>query len=141
MPFGVTGGPSSFQQLMDKVLHGLPFVTSYIDDVLVHSKDIEHHKAHLHSKCLHASGAGLTLRETKCQIGMKEVPYLGLVFPAAGKVSDANKIAAIRDWPTPKDVRQFIQLASYYRRYVKGLADIATSLHQLAEKTPDFVRQ
>ena len=47
MPFGVTGGPSSLQQLMDKVLHGLPFVTSYIDDVLIPSNDIEHHKAHL----------------------------------------------------------------------------------------------
>ena len=50
---------------------------------------------------------------------------------AAGMVPDANKIAAVRDWPTPKDVsevRQFIGLASYYRRYVKGFADIATPI-------------
>ena len=142
MPFGVTGGPSSFQRLMDKVLHGLPFVTSYIDDILVHSKDIQHHKEHLEQVFARLSGAGLTLRGAKCQIGMKEVPYLGHVFSAAGMVPDANKIAAVRDWPTPKDVsevRQFIGLASYYRRYVKGFADIATPLHQLTEKTSQFL--
>jgi hypothetical protein len=73
---------------------------------------------------------------------MKEVPYLGHVFSAAGMVPDANKIAAVRDWPTPKDVsevRQFIGLASYYCRYVKGFADIATPLHQLTEKTSQFL--
>ena len=64
MPFGVTVRPSSFQRLMDKVLHGLPFATSYIDDVLVHSSSIEFHKSHLQQVFDRLAKAGLAL--TKC---------------------------------------------------------------------------
>lgn len=70
-------------------MHGLPFVTSYIDDVLVHSKDIEHHKEHLQQVFARLSGAGLTLRGAKCKIAMKEVSYLGNVFSVVGMAPDA----------------------------------------------------
>ena len=66
MPFGVTGGPSSFQRLMDKVLHGLPFATSYFDDVLVHSPNMKCHLQHLQQVFERLANAGLTLRRSKC---------------------------------------------------------------------------
>eukprot|EP00731_Ephydatia_muelleri_P027497 Em0019g370a len=77
MPFGVTGGPSSFQRLMDKVLHGLPFATSYIDDVLVHSPNMKCHLQHLQQVFERLANAGLTLRGSKCQLGLDKVHYLG----------------------------------------------------------------
>ena len=75
MPFGLTGAPSSFQRLMDSIFHGLPFVTTYIDDVLIHSSSDNQHKEHLKTVFQRLSNAGLTLRGTKCQIGMSGVHY------------------------------------------------------------------
>ena len=71
MPFGLTGAPSSFQRAIDKIFRGLPFVTTYIDDVLIHSPDEEVHMQHLYQvfQCLRE--AGLTLRGHKCHIGLQ----------------------------------------------------------------------
>ena len=82
MPFGVTGGPSS----MDKVLLGLPFATSYIDDVLVHSPNMKCHLQHLQQVFERLANAGLTLRGSKCQLGLDKVHYLqlGHVFSESG---------------------------------------------------------
>ena len=77
MPFGV---PSSFQRLMDKVLHGLPFATSYIDDVLVHSPNMKCHLQHLQQVFERLANAGLTLRGSKCQLGLHKVHYLGDMY-------------------------------------------------------------
>ncbi len=84
MPFGLAGAPGSFQRLMDKIFRGLPFGTTYIDDVLVHSVDEETHKNHLRQVFQRLQEAGLTLRGRKCHIGMTEVSYLGHVFSSAG---------------------------------------------------------
>ena len=141
MPFGVTGGPSSFQRLTNKVLHGLSFVTSYIDDVLVHSSSMELHQSHLQQVFNCLAKAGLTLRGSKCNLGLDKVQHLDHVFSKDGMAPDTNKIAVVQKWPTPTDVtevRQFLGLASYYRRYVKNFADIAASLHHLTQKAVDF---
>ena len=71
MPFGLTGAPSAFQRLMDKVFQGLPFVTTYLDDVLVHSSTVRDHQDHLRQAFQRLANAGLTLRGTKCHIGME----------------------------------------------------------------------
>ena len=137
MPFGLTGAPSSFQRLMDSVFHGLPFVTTYIDDVLIHSSSEKQHKEHLKTVFQRLTDAGLTLRGTKCQIGMSQVYYLGHIFTGQGMQPDPKKVSSVQDWPTPTDVttlRQFIGLASYYRRYIKKFAEIANPLHNLTQK-------
>ena len=130
MPFGLCGAPSTFQRLMNTVMRGLPFVTTYIDDVLIHSPNEEAHKQHL------------TLRGSKCQIGVTQVSYLGHVFSAAGMASDNSKVQAVRNWPRPNDVtavNQFLGLASYYRRYILNFADIARPLHMLTQKDNMYV--
>ena len=128
---------------MDKSLHGLLFATSYIDDVLVHSPNMKCHLQHLQQVFERLANAGLTLRGSKCQLGLDKVHYLGHVFSESGMSPDKEKIAAIKDWPIPKTVteirQQFIGLASYYRRYIQQFADIATPLHHLTEKSATFV--
>eukprot|EP00731_Ephydatia_muelleri_P002618 Em0001g2618a len=141
MPFGLTGAPRSFQRLMDKVLRGLNFVTTYLDDVLVHSKSKDEHIKHLNVVFSRLKNAGLTLRGSKCHIGHDKVYYLGHVFSEQGMRPDEGKVRVVKEWPTPKnpsEVRQFLGLASYYRRYIQSFATIAASLHELTQKDVSF---
>ena len=142
MPFGLTGAPSSFQCLMDKVLRGLSFATTYVDDILIHSENNNAHKQHLRAVFQRLQDAGLTLKGKKCHIGLSEVSYLGHVFSGTGMAPDPMKTQAVKDWPTPTDateVRQFIGLASYYRRYIRDFADIAVPLYALTQKGASFI--
>ena len=141
MPFGLSGAPSSFQRLMNIIMRGLPFVSTYIDDVLIHSDSEEVHKGHLQEAFRRLRKTGLTLRGVKCQIGVSQVSYLGHVFSGKGMSPDDSKIRAVTEWPKPVDagdVRQFLGLASYYRRYIKGFADLAAPLHQLTHNDAEF---
>ena len=141
MPFGLTGAPSSFQQLMDKVLRGLPFVTIYLDDILIHSATTSDHISHLRSVFTRLSDAGLTLKGRKCHLGLKSVTYLGHTFSTAGMSPDPKKVESIRCWPTPTtptEVRQFLGLASYYRRYIPHFSTIAAPLNTLTQKNVPF---
>eukprot|EP00731_Ephydatia_muelleri_P005310 Em0002g1486a len=141
MPFGLSGAPSSFQRLMNIIMRGLPFVSTYIDDVLIHSESEELHKVHLREAFKRLRQAGLTLRGVKCQIGMSQVTYLGHVFSGNGMTPDGSKIRAVTEWPKPVDagdIRQFLGLASYYRRYINRFADLAAPLHQLTHNNAEF---
>lgn len=140
MPFGLTGAPGSFQRLMDHILRGLPFVSKYIDDILIHSPTMEAHLHHLRQVLEKLREAGLTLG-CKYKIGLPRVYYLGHVFTKSGMTPDHNKIKAVKDWPQPKDaseVRQFLGLASYYRRYIEKFSDVAVPLSGLTQKGAAF---
>ena len=120
-------------------MRGLPFVSMYIDDVLIHLESEELHKAHLQEAFKRLRR--LTLRGVKCQIGMSQVTYPGHVFLGKGMSPDGSKIRAVTEWPKPVDagdVRQFLGLASYYRRYINHFADLAAPLHQLTHNNVEF---
>ena len=80
MPFGLTGTLSSFQRLMNKIFCNLPFVTTYKDDILVHSENEEQHKCHLQQVFQKLEESGLTFQGKKCHFGMTQFSYLGHLF-------------------------------------------------------------
>ena len=141
-PFGLTGAPASFQTLMNNICGDLPFVTTYLDDLLIHSKTTQEHKEHLEILFDRISTADLTLCGSKCCIRSSQVAYLGHTFTADSMSSEPQKVSVICDWSVPTDttaLKSFLGLASYYRHYIHNFADLAAPLHQLINKGTPFV--
>ena len=103
MPFGLSRAHASFQRLMDKICHELPFVTTYLDDVLIHSHTVEEHKEHLQLLFGCLSTSGLTL----CGSKLSQVKNLGHMFSAKDMEPDPQKIAAVVNGLYPKMVKIF----------------------------------
>ena len=138
MPFGLCGAPSTFERCMEQVLRGLQWRTLlvYLDDVILFSSHVEEHISRLDEVFQRLSEAGLKLKGTKCELFQEEVSFLGHVVTSSGVKPDPKKVSSIRDWSVPRsvrDVRSFVGLCSYYRRFIKGFATIASPLHRLTE--------
>ena len=143
LPFGLVNSPATFARLMDQVLNGLHWETClvYLDDILVFSKTFDTHLERLQWVLDRMRDANLKLAPKKCHFFQSEVPFLGHIVNREGISTDPAKTEAIKTWPEPKnvkEVRSFLGLCSYYRRFVKGFADIAKPLHQLTEKDRIF---
>ena len=144
LPFGVCNGPGTFQRLMNAVLAGLTWKSClvYLDDIIVFSKTFSDHIQRLREVLTRIRGAGLQLSSEKCQWFQREVTYLGHVVSTHGVATDPAKVERVSNWPTPtsvKELRSFLGLATYYRRFVKGFADVAKPLHHLTGKQVPFV--
>ena len=143
MPFGMCNAPATFERLMDQVLRGLHWETLlvYLDDVIVFAKTIDEEMERLQQVFQRLRQAGLKLKPKKCNLFKTSVAYLGHIVSSEGVSTDKEKTEAIRTWPRPNSVREvrgFLGLASYYRRFVEGFANIARPLHQLTEKGRQF---
>ena len=143
VPFGLCNAPATFSRLMDRVLAGLHWETClfYLDDIIVFSSTWEEHLARLRQVFERLRRANLKLGADKCTFVAKEVNYLGHRVTEEGLLPDSLLLAAIREIPPPKtatEVRSFLGLAGYYRRYVKGFAAIAAPLHALTRKDAVF---
>ena len=144
MPFGMCNAPATFQRLMQVVLAGIEwkFCFVYLDDILVCSETFEEHLEHLQEVFERLRKACLTLKPKKCFFAQALVKYLGHVISRDGVSPDPDKTQKVREFPVPTDVsrvRQFLGLASYYRRFVSGFAAIAGPLHSLLKKDAEFV--
>ena len=143
VPFGLCNAPATFSRLMDRVLAGLHWETClfYLDDIIVFSSTWEEHLARLCEVFERLRHAKLKLGASKCTFAAKEVSYLGHRVTEEGLLPDPSLLASIRDilpLTTAKEVRSFLGLAGYYRRYVKGFAAIAAPLHALTRKDALF---
>ena len=136
MPFGLCNAPASFQRLMNKVFADNigTFIAVYLDDILVFSRNIEEHWQHLRWALEKLREAKLYGRLHKCEFLKDQVDYLGFEVSPGGIKASPAKIRAVIEWPRPKsvhDVRSFLGLASYYRRFVRGFSEMARPLTEL----------
>ena len=145
LPFGLTNAPATFQRMMNAVLapwlHNCCVV--YLDDVLIFSTTFEEHLQHLQkiwrSKIFRSNSLHVNL--SKCHFGQREVEYLGHIVCPGGVAVDPKKVEAVNNWPTPttiKEIRGFLGLTGYYRRFIHHYADLALPLTELLKKDQVF---
>jgi len=143
MPFGLCNAGATFQRLLDIVMSGLNMNVClvYLDDIICYSETLEEHLERLTTILQRLRSSGLKLKPEKCSLFQKSVSFLGHMISDKGIGTDPKKIAAVSEWPTPlsvKDVRSFVGMASYYRRFVKDFAKIASPLIEIARKNQKF---
>ena len=143
MPFGLRNAPATFQRLMDQVLTGIQGTDAfiYLDDIVIYGSSLEEHELKLERLMKRLREAQLKLQPDKCEFLRPEVVYLGHVISKEGVRPDNKKLVAVREFPRPqniKNVRQFLGLAGYYRRFIKGFSDIAKLLTILTKKDTPF---
>nr|AAV43999.1 putative polyprotein [Oryza sativa Japonica Group] len=144
MSFGLTNAPAFFMNLMNKVFMEYldKFVVVFIDDILVYSQSEEDHQHHLRLVLGKLREHQLYAKLSKCEFWLSEVKFLGHVISAKGVAVDPETVTAVTDWRQPKTVtqiRSFLGLAGYYRRFIENFSKIARPMTQLLKKEEKFV--
>ena len=135
-PFGLSQAPAYFQRLVHEVLKGITFAFGYLDDILIFSPDNKTHLEHLEVVFQRLREADLKLKASKCNFFKKHIQYLGHLVSGEGIEPLPEKLEAVRKMPpptTPKEIRQFLGLVGYYRKFVPKFADIARPLTNLTK--------
>jgi len=139
MPFGLTNAPAAFMDLMNRVFREYldKFVIVFIDDILIYSRDPQEHAEHLRIALHTLKKHQLYAKFSKCEFWLDKVHFLGHVVSKEGITVDPTKVEAVEKWPVPKsvtEIRCFLGLAGYYRRFVEGFSRLAAPLTALTRK-------
>ena len=140
LPMGLCNAPGTFMQLMNDTFRDLldRSVLVFLDDILIFSNTLEEHIVHVRQVLERLRSAQLYAKMSKCEFFRSEVEFLGHHIGANGLSVMQDKVASVRDWPVLKnvhDVRSFLGLSGFYRRFVKGYSDIARPLTELTKTT------
>lgn len=140
MPMGLSTAPATFQKLMHTLFHEENWSQCliYLDDILVFSRNLDEHLRRLEVIFTKIREAGLKLAPEKCHFLKSEVAYLGHVISKDGTHTDPKKIDKILNWPKPateEDMRSFLGLCGYYRRFIKNYAHLVNPLEKLCNAT------
>ncbi|GJU02588.1 reverse transcriptase domain-containing protein [Tanacetum coccineum] len=143
MPFGLTNAPAVFMDLMNRVCKPYldKFVIVFIDDILIYSKSKQEHEEHLKIILELLKKEELYAKFSKCEFWIPKVQFLGHVIDNKGIHVDPAKIESVKDWASPKtptEIRQFLGLAGYYRRFIEGFSKIAKPMTKLTQKKVKF---
>jgi len=143
MSFGLTNAPAAFMDLMNNVCRPYldVFVIVFIDDILVYSRSEAENAGHLRIVLQTLQDHKLYAKLSKCEFWLNSVAFLGHVISDEGISVDTQKIDAVKNWPkptTPSEVRSFLGLAGYYRRFVEGFSSISSPLTKLTQKATKF---
>ncbi|GKE59702.1 putative reverse transcriptase domain-containing protein [Tanacetum coccineum] len=143
MPFGLTNAPTVFMDLMNRVCKPYldKFVIVFIDDILIYSRNEKEHEEHLKTILELLKKEELYAKFSKCEFWINKVKFLGHVIDSSGIHMDPAKIEAVKNWAsptTPSEIRQFLGLAEYYRRFIKGFSKIAKPITELTQKNQKF---
>jgi len=144
MPMGMCNSPATFQRLMDSVFMGMKWTMMlvYLDDVVVYGSTFEEMLRRLELVFQKLKEANLTVKASKCRFGERSLKYLGHVISSEGISVDSDKISSVVKFKIPsnvKEVRGFLGLCGYYRRFVRGFASFAAPLNKLLRKEEPFV--
>ena len=142
MPFGLTNAPATFNRLMERIFQKHRAYTGvFFDDIIIHSNSLEEHKEHLRAVFEELRANSLFVNEKKSEFFMHKIKYLGHIISKDGIRMDPEKLRVINEWPIPKnlhEVRSFLGMCSYYRRFIEKFSILAGPLHDLTKKKVQF---
>ena len=141
VPLGLAQAPAYFQKLINDILKGCNFAMGYLDDIIIYSRSKKEHLEHLEEIFTRLKAAGLKLKLEKCCFFKKHIQYLGHLISADGIQPLPEKLKSIAKMPAPrnpKEVKQFLGLVGYYRKFIPRFADISRVLTHLTKKDVEF---
>ncbi|VEN53305.1 unnamed protein product [Callosobruchus maculatus] len=139
LPFGLSTSVASLIKAVKEILgpQSEGFVSAYVDDLLINSDNFEEHLKHLEFVLQKLKERNVTVKLRKCMFVRSEVPYLGHIISGEGVRMDPDRIRAIQEFPTPRnirDLRGFLGLVNFERRFSSGFADLTVPLLRLLRK-------
>ncbi|MES9881971.1 MAG: reverse transcriptase domain-containing protein, partial [Sedimenticola sp.] len=143
LPYGLKNAPACFQRCMSQLFrkYNFKFLLCYIDDILIYSRSFEEHLNHLEQVFATIQKACVKLRASKCEFMKEKLKYLGHIFTKQGVQADSAKTNLIRNYKRPttvKELKQFLGLAQFYKKFIKDFSKICKPLHELTSQKRKF---